>query len=345
MNKDFTFEIIGKELNIPKYACEDTVQYHARITYSAIGMWIRMLSATQSKETKPWSKSALHRKISEVLQSYIRIDSELVHWFYPNGTSNPIKILRNTLFRAGDLIECGFDSRVKCANERIIPFSDTQAFITGYQSSFQLNHSAGLACTIKGDFECTTDFLSNNFQIPLSSAEMQLKQVSKTAKWEKVESIDNYEIFDPTRKKILSSCWVRFLPMASNQLYIARSQYSFGMYDYQLIKYENNIYYRSSMSAFSQHELVRDTQRLLYAYKAIYGHPATVLVDKLDKYTIWHFWSKLPPAEEFFLRYIGWPLENIENTKNEYLIRNEFSYLVETIVKNLNIEMEEHIHE
>ena len=38
------------------------------------------------------------------------------------------------------------------------------------------------------------------------------------------------------------------------------------------------------------------------------------------------------------MRYIGWPLEDIENKRNEFVIRNEFYKDVDRLLKLLGIE-------
>ena len=75
----------------------------------------------------------------------------------------------------------------------------------------------------------------------------------------------------------------------------------------------------------------------MYALKANYGIKARVKVDKFRKYMIVHFWSKLPPSVDKFMRYIGWPLEDIENKRNEFVIRNEFYSDVEKLLIILGI--------
>lgn len=345
MNANTVFEVIGKELNISRYAGESTRMLHARVAYSALGMWIKTLSAAQTKEEDFLSKASLHRKVATIIHNFIKVDHELAKWFYPSEKSNPENIIRDVLLRCGNIIEQGFDSKICCEAKKNVRIDDTSALIIGYSSAGEFDFVTGLACVVNGNFKGVKNDLNDEFQIPLLNAKNQLEIAEKRAKWEKLNKIDNLEFFDPTRKKVLSSCWIPFLPLVSNQIYIARSRYTFGMHDYFLAKRENGTNFISNISEYSRNPMIRDTQRLLYAVKSVYGVSASALVERGLEYSIWHFWSKLPPAEEAVLRYIGWPLENIDNPKNEFVIRNEFSALIESIGKNLDIKMEEGTHE
>jgi len=344
MNTKSAFDSIGRELNIKRFGDESAECFHARVAYSALGFWSRMLASTQNKGENGVLKSSFHRKMSTTIHNFIEMDNDLNSWFYPSENSNPANILRNTFLRMGDIVEFGFDGRVCCAPRKSIHISDDLSIIQGYIQADEVDYVSGLAGVVC-EKAVATPIISEKFGIPITNSEDLLQSFQRRIKWEKIDNIDNYEIFDPCRNKVLSACWSKFLPLVPNQPYMARRQYSFGVYDYLFIKQAENNYYVAAISDFSQNELIRDTQRILYALKDVYGKRASATINQMETYSVIHFWSKLPPAEECLFRYIGWPLENIDNPKNEYIVRNEFMDCIRFVTNNLAIEMEIHTYE
>lgn len=345
MDRRSALMLIGKQMNIPRCSIESDKMYHARITYSALGMWMRMFAATANQDGAVLSKGALHRKVSLILHNFIELDRDIAEWYFPSNSSNPIKSIRSTLLRSGDLISQGFNSGIGCSSTSLIPFSKRDMFIRGYVSPTSVKYAAGLACVAPNRSENLYNILTQLFNIPLETAHQQIEAIKASVKWQKIENVDKYEFFDPRKKAVFSSCWTRFLPLCPGEIYVSRYQFSFGVFEYQMTKIENETYYVAPFSSYSQHDTIRETQRLLYAVKSEYGVNAAALAERGSIYTIWHFWSRLPPAEEALLQYIAWPLENVDNTKNEYLIRNELNFLLEEMAANLNIDIEERSYE
>lgn len=340
MNTKTAFTAIGNELNIVRYEEESLKQYHARIAYSAVGMWIRMFAAISADGKNGLSKSKLHRRISNIIKNFAQADPNLLQWFYPDDNSSPENQMRDILLRAGDLVEYDFDNTISCGMKKDISISPQVILTKGNILVTDVEMMSGLTTIAYKKTIANRDEVFAIYGIPVTNPEQLIRKCTEKNKWEKLECIDNHEIFDHSRNKILSACWSKFLPLNEKQIYISRRQYSYGAYDYQYIKQEAGTYYVSSISDYEQDEHIRNTQRLLYAFKAVFGKKAKVSVEKRKQYSIFHFWSKLPPAEESFLKYIGWPLEDIENKKNEFVIRNEFFDVTVDIINNLGMEME-----
>lgn len=345
MNTKTAFEAIGNELNIVRYEEESLKQYHARIAYSAVGMWLRMFAAINTDGKIGLSKSKLHRRISHIIKNFTQADPNLVKWFYPDENANPENQMRDILLRAGDLVEYDFDNTISCGMKTSMSIAPQVILIKGNILVTDVEVMSGLASLAYAKTSVNRNELFRIYDIPVINPEQLIKKYTENNKWEKLECIDNHEIFDHSRNKILSACWSKFLPLDEKQIYISRRQYSFGVYDYQYIKQETGTYYISPISDYEQDEYIRNTQRLLYAFKAVFGKKARVIVEKRKQYSIFHFWSKLPPAEENFFSYIGWPLEDIQNKKNEFVIRNEFYDVTVEIINNLGMEMELYTNE
>jgi len=334
------FLAIAEQLNINKYHGESNTQYHARIVYSALSFWARLIVATETLENGELSKAALHRKISSILQNFLSVDPNLSEWFFPEASSSPENLIRDTPLRSGDFLESDYDSHLAISSPRKYAINSTTAIQLGYVPISNVLFSSGLACVTHASGQENASDLLEEFSIPKETSADRINHALQKARWEKVDSVDFYEIFDVNRTSVFSSCWTRFLPLKDSQIYVARRQFSFGVFEYCMLQRKNNDYYIAVASSYSQHESIRETQRLLYATKAIYGMRAAASVDHYSQYSIWHFWSKLPPAENALMRYIACPLENINNPKNEFIVRKEFDYVVEAIAHNLDLEIE-----
>ncbi|MCQ2515470.1 MAG: hypothetical protein MJ094_01240 [Saccharofermentans sp.] len=340
MNHIDVFNQIAHDLNIIKYEGESDYLFHSRIIYSAMGMWIRAIASSSNIESQSISKNQFHRSIQKILDSFLIVNGKTARWFYPENQTNPTNILRDVLFNSGDIIECGFDSKITARTPITVKYNNTNLIRIGAANSFENIIVSGMAITENGCCDLNTVDLLEYFHIPLISHEEFLHFITKNLKWEKIANIDNYEFFDPNKNSVFSSCWTKFLPLKDNQIYISRSQLSYGAFNYKLCKQSNEVIFMASISSYSQNEHVRDTQRMQYIVKSFYGQCAKARADIGRDYSILHFWSKLPPAETKLLNYIGWPLENIGNRKNEFVIKNDFLEVIELLVNNLGINME-----
>jgi len=319
------FNIIGSSLGILRYQNEDEKNFEARLVYSALVKWFFTIIASnlhsENKDVSYNSKAKVHREARRVLDSYIIAKPELKDWFYPNEETDPINLIREPLLKAGIIIDVGYQSQIALSASNLSKTGKMPGYLTSG------------ACYFSNIIETEYFYhLLDRFNIDRSDYESFLRKYLEQIKWQEIVDVNNYEYFDIHKGQVFSNCWVSNIPKESQEPFMARRILSFGAYDYKLMINKGDKLYQASFSQYAQHESIRDTQRLLYALKAMFGTRATVKVEFFDNYTIWHFWSKLPPAIDSFMRYIGWPLENIENKKNEYVIRKE---LVE-IVRNLN---------
>lgn len=335
-----TLKQIAKELGITKSDVESDNIFHARIIYTAIGYWLRFLASNKQASESGISKASLYINGNSILEGLINLDEKTRSWFFPDEESRPISTIRSTLMCSGDIIEIGYKSDVICSNLRSIHYRDD--LITGYSMINETDYSSGLALIKKQARENSNSFeLLSCFGIDLNDTEKSIKNLLQNQNWEEIHNLDVFEIFNPEVNGVLSSCWNRDISIRENQLYMVRQKLNYGSYEYMLLKQRLGKRYISKISDYYQDERVRITQRLLYTIKDYYGNPATALVNVGNKYSCWHFWSTLPPSENNLLRYIGWPIGNINNPKNEFLVRNEFNELVTNIATNIGIKIKE----
>lgn len=321
---------IGEALGIKKYAGEKDQRFYARVVYSALSEWMFSIASADihgENIDSYVSKAKMHRESSSVLSSFIESKPAIKEWFYPTDSTDPINLIRDPLFASKSLIDIGYRSQVALAKR-----NNTVPVIG-------INYNkTGLLSFSSGDKEVIAEELLQQFGFGEEGYETFLNKYLRQCKWSDFDDKTSYEYFDAHRSKVFSDCWDSNITHIKDEVVMSRRLLSFGVYDYKLIRIDDGKIYQAKLSQYAQHEAVRDTQRLMYALKAKYGNKAQVKVDKYQKYTIIHFWSKLPPTVDKYMRYIGWPMEDIENKKNEFVIRNEFYQDVERLLKLLGIE-------
>ena len=339
-----TLKPIARELGVTKSDGESDSVFHARVIYTAIGYWLRFLSSNKQASEIGISKASLYINGSSILDGLVNLDENTRSWFFPDEESRPISKIRTTLMRSGDIIEIGYKSDVICSNSSLIHYKDH--IITGYSMINETDYSSGLALIKKQphDNSDPTELFSL-FGIDVKDNEEYISYFLQNGNWEDAHNLDSFEVFNPEVNGVLSSCWNRDIPIYEHQLYMVRQKLSFGAYEYMLFKQQFGKKYICRIGDYFQDERIRITQRLLYVMKAYYGKPATAIVNTNSVYSCWHFWSTLPPAEDSILRYIGWPIGNINNPKNEFLVRNEFNDVVSELAKNLGVQIKESDYE
>jgi len=327
---------LSRDLSITKYAGESDKDYLSRLTYTALGLWARFLAScpdSSGKSAGNISKSAHHRKLAECLHRFLLIYEDIEEYYQDD---DPVARIRNPLFGAMDLNEIGFDSRLSVGECRALSVDHSHAIAIGISQVPPASCSSGLSFLAPTTVDALTEDFLAHWDIPESSAESVLDEILKNAKWEPTSTLKDCEFFDANRQGTLSSCWAQFANLSKDPC-VVRKKLAYGRPEYFLVKREEDTIFTASFSEFSQNEAIRETQRILYAMKARGRSKAIVNVDIYQQYSIWRFWSKLPPQEERLLRYIGWPKNNITNRTSEFVIRNEFNNIVSLIACNLGI--------
>ena len=266
----------------------------------------------------------------------------------PSDDFDSSNYFRDVLMCSGEIIDVGFSSGIaisKIKRETLdgtgiqaVFGSDSYSFPThmvgmmSYETGKVLNEPSGVG-------------LLSLFRIPKGSAAEITHKYLYNAKWEEATDKSDYEFFDQHRKGVISNCWVSWPGSQNDVIGVGRRRLSYGAYEYRMVKTEGNKFFIARFPEYAQMEIVRDTQRVLYGLKATTKDNYKINVDHYNGYSVWHFWSKLPPQEEKLLCYIGWPLDSIENKTNEFIIMDNVNPLVKRIADNLNLDIMEADHE
>lgn len=335
---------IGRDLAIFKYSGESENEYISRLTYSSLGVWARFLAAYSDDSGKTVGnihKATHHRRLSENLQRFILI-YDFLEEFYADDDA--VAKIRNPLFASEDMLELGFDSRLSIGVHQNLAVDSDCTLILASEHIPPAAFASGLAIAVARGLPSSDKDILEHWNIPNYSSSVIWDNAIKTAKWEAFHVSKECEFFDPRKQGTLSACWVQLLHLSSDPC-IARKKPANGQFEYYLVKQVDTTVFASKFSEFAQNEFVRETQRLLYALKAKANNRSIANVDVYRHYSVWHFWSKLPPQEEKLLRYIGWPKNGITNRTNEFVVRNEFNNLLSLIADNLGVIRKEIRHE
>lgn len=327
---------LSKDLSITKYAGESDKDYFSRLTYTALGLWSRFLASNPDGSGKSLgniSKSGHHRKLADCLHRFLLIYEDLEEYYRDD---DPVAQIRIPLLASMDLHEVGFESRLTAGKSCIISIDPTHAVLVGCSQVPHNSCSSGLAFLVPAVVNDVPDKFLAHWGIPQCSVESIFVESLNKANWESIDDLNNYEFFDANRQGTLSSCWTQFINLSCDPC-VARKKLAYGRPEYYLVKRESEKNWIARFSDFAQNEVIRETQRVLYALKARSKSKVIANVDIYQQYSIWHFWSKLPPQEEKLLRYIGWPKNNITNHTSEFVVRNEFNNIVSLIANNLGI--------
>ena len=340
---------IADELKIERFQEESLEIFYSRVIYSAMAFWTNSLSFREnsSEGSIGISKTAHHRKLREILENYASLCDLVNEYFAMDSSYDALNDIRHTLLYSGDICEIGFTSRLVLPESRSFAATATSYFIQGETIVPPSGRACGLAWLSSKQVADNSEDCWTIFHIPRKTAAEKLNERIAHSKWKELKNTDGFEWFDPKRKSVLSDCWDTSPVNCSGQsLFIARKQLSFGNYDYFFIRQKSrDRLLFSKVSDLEQRSEIRETQRYLYGLKEKYGLGAHITVDHYQIYTVWRFWSKLPPAEETLLRYIAWPMQNLRCQKNEFLVRNELNPIIEKLCSGLGLVREDRFHE
>ena len=277
MDKTSFFLQVAKDLSIIPYTDETKTQFFSRISYSAIGMWARMLAATSDSSddlSGNISKNVFHRKLSAIIARYSNMDEGVSSFFCLTEDASAENAIRDVLLRSGDLVEIGFPARLAISPTKKMSINDANiSVLIGTIFDYKSNCiSSGLSVLLASDNTGKMPDYSSYFSKKFyQNAESVVLGYVKKAKWELVENLADYEIFVPNRNGVISSCWEQLKSTSDDFYSVARLPLSYGGFDYRLIKQSSNKKYISRLPDYAQLDFIRDTQRLLYGMKSLSG--------------------------------------------------------------------------
>lgn len=332
---------MAADMGITSFVDEELNATLSRITYSAIGEWIKASAYdTYGKEDgeevrgeNRATKNHITRKCGKILAAYLDLYPDLKSWYYPasvNEKFNPIVEVRDRQLAAGTLVS-GLENSLQFPEEKCTQIKGNLYLYRGdtFRKKTQI---IGL-----GNYICTPDrvpvcSIEDMYLIPHLSAKDYVEQYVQSVSNKFVESEntpETREYFDYLSPRAFSKSWISSYPK-SEKLTV----YKDSDRDYGLARIESG---KLCTLAFPQavHK-THDIRRFLYGIRKIEQNPAQVRIKDMNSMIHITLPSRLPDLEQNLLYMMAWPRRDIMD-KIEYISTKALLPTVEKLLGNLNM--------
>ena len=344
MIKDISIiDLIAKDLKIKRYNEEKIENYRARVIYSAIGIWIRTVTLDEDTFYDNYSKpgvSKIHikNKVTPFLENILEFYPEVLNWFKYTKGKGVIEIIRDRLYKAGELVDVGYETDLSLPIYEECSLNDEYKIIRG-MSIDKFNKIIGLGqININNKNENENDIFEFLGLCNKSSEEI-LEEYLNNAIWSESQGKD-YEYFNKYSKKTLSKCWEKEYYLKDDDITLYRNFSNVYSSEYGFVKRKDNKLYFSYITNYfiSQHEI----RRFMYALKKKSNISILSYFKHYDESELtWLKLNNMLPSKEYnILMLIGWPKYNIEDGFNFIIDRSCWCF-VEKMLNNLGIILEE----
>ena len=303
---------MATDMGISLISGEDVNATKSRITYSAIGEWIKASAYdTDIKENDSEvidaigaTKNHITRKCGKILAAYLDLYPELKNWYYPisaNETFNPITEIRNRQLAAGVLVS-GLENSLQFPQEKCAQIADNIYLYRG-DTFHKKSQVIGLGNYICTPYQVPVCSIEDIYLIPYISAKDYVEQYVQEVlnKFVKNENTpDTRKYFDYLSTRAFSESWVSSYPK-SGKLTIYKDNES----DYGLTRIDKGELYTL---AFPQAVIeTQDVRRFIYGIRKIEQNPAQATIKDMGSMIQITLPSHLPDLEQNLIYMMAWP--------------------------------------
>ena len=333
---------IADDLKIKRYKDEELHRYISRVTYSAVGMWIREATLDENiLDDKSYSvgksKKYIINRCSSFLENMIQIYPEINEWLNTNHKRNPIEIIRKRLERGNELVDVGYNTDLALPYYRECPINNSHNVIRGIRFE-KFNVAIGLTQIKRNDNEIyDKKKLYEFYGISLKKSNELLDEYLNEIQWIEKKNLKDKLFFNKNSNKILSECWEYRNILMDGEITL----YKDGLLNFGFVKsVGNNIYTSSLIDRYLVTKF--EVRRFMYALKKESNNcfKAQFKNYEEDNLVMLRLFSALPQKEEDTLMLLGWPVNSIEDKYNLLFDKNCWEF-VKSIITNLEIELEE----
>lgn len=334
-------DLIAKDLKIKKYNEEKIENYRARVIYSAIGIWIRTVTLDEDTFHDNYSKAGVSKihiknRVTPFLENILEIYPEVLNWFEYTRGKGVIEIIRDRLYKAGELVDVGYETDLSLPIYEECKLNDEYKIIRG-MSVDKFNKIIGL-----GQININNKNENDIFEflgLSNKNSEEILKEYLNNAIWSELKGND-YEYFNKYSQKTLSKCWEKEYCLEDGDITLYRTFSNVYSSEYGFVKRNNNKLYFSYITNYFMSN--NEIRRFMYALKKISNTSALAYFKHYDESKLtWLKLNNMLPSKEYdILMLIGWPKNNIEDGFNFIIDRSCWSF-VEKMLSNLGIILKE----
>lgn len=338
-NKNHIIDEISNDLKIYKYKGEDSINYKARVIYSALSKWIKISTLdydilVNEQEYIGQSRKHLSNRAKIFLENILDLFPEVRVWFYPEYMEDtPQSLIIDRLKYSGELVKSGFNTNLAIPTYEECIISNKTKVIRGMKNN-ELHMHTGLT-----QLEVSTDNykvdmieLFEFYGVETLKAEFIWNMYLKNAHWRKRPDI-SCQVFNKYSKVSFSKSWSYDYKLNENDISIYKENHS----DYGIIKKFNGEIYTSNFNRALVEEY--EVRRFMYALKKEAGNSAIAYYKYLDSDNAveLNLKSALPNHENYILLSLGWPKNSIKDTNNLIFSVHVWDF-IKHILDNLNID-------
>ena len=278
--------------------------------------------------------------MEKLLDSMIASFPEIQIWICGgHGDNNPniradlIRELREKMLSSGELLE------VDEARNIGLPVYAKKVCTKDYSRVYGLSGNATNKYEYVG---ITRVYRTPNFENEIKlcediDIEKLLGELYKTATWNKMQSVDNYEFFNPYSKKPPYQSWADSIPN-SDKYILARTSLYNRMHEYCLIKKEEGGFSNSLlMQTLTEW---KEERRIILALRKNVNNPMQADYTNKGEVYILKLFCGLPLREQIAMNTFCWPLNSMGDKYN-YVIPNFIWENVRIILNNMGITLRE----
>lgn len=342
MMEDNLVFTIAKDTKIKPYDGELQEEYLGRLVYSAMGHWLRVITldtGNQDGALRTKSKSYVFSRGTEILNNMILAMPECRKWFWNSYNElqrkeeHPVRILRERMLNAGELIETDLKNNIGTPREYKKPLIENYERVLGLGSTINSDEFYIGVTRMK---KSSTAWCGENTIV--NSCEF-LNWLKRTAKWETINNISEYEFFQPLSKAAPYKSWTNIFPnMKSGDIVLGRIKHFNDLYEYYLLKVEDNQIYIHKLSSVLNE--FKEERRILLALRKISGNVMKSRAEVKKEVVILKLFCRLPLVEERIFETYCWPQKCI-NDKINYVVPIILWSYFRTILEALQIEVKE----
>ncbi|MDD3621343.1 MAG: hypothetical protein PHQ81_02935 [Methanofollis sp.] len=331
---------MATDMGITTISDEDIDATISRVTYSAIGEWIKasMYDNVKDDDSKVRgeigaTKNHITRKCGKILEAYLDLYPNLRNWYYPsplNETFNPVTEIRKRQLAAGVLVS-GLENSLQFPQKKCTQVADNLYLYRG-DTFHKKSQIIGLGSYICRPDQVPVCSIEDMYLIPHLSAKAYVEQyIQKVSnKFIKSENPpETREYFDYHSTHAFSRSWKSSYP-ESKKLTI----YKDSDWDYGLVRIDSGELYTL---AFPKAVIeTKDVRRFMYGIKKIEQNPVQATIKDTDSMIQITLPSYLPDFEQNLLYMMAWPKKDIMD-RTEYISEKTLLPAIKKLLENLNI--------
>lgn len=339
-----------KDLKLRSYLNEEEGHYQARIIYSAMSFWLKMITLDTSfddqRATSTISKIHLTTRGTRILEEFLSIYPLAQAWYQPLNENNPpIQTLVTRLVECGQLLDIEKNYHIGLPVYREIPIGNQLQYTEGLKGHFNHGYSSGLSWLIYTPHVTLTSYDELPYFFKTSDAVEYTDTFYDELRWQETTCKNDRQYFDVTCPNNLSACWKNTHNLKDGDVTLGRHYIEqIQGYSYFAVKCMGDSIYTYPLAPYFKERF--EVRRILYGLRAKANNPVKMKITRYSTDDLFEIrlYSKLPKKEESILLALGWPKTNIDDLNTLLFDKSLLAYIRYLFI-NLHIEIEEDTYE